>query len=353
MYQVSEVKNPKARQIITALLKDKNFNNERMKSVSALLDNARQNQQEVLNELRSKVPHLDSQALAENSRINFIDLRIDDAIVMLEAVKVAPRMTTNLLVKMREFAVQASNAARSTAERKNLDMSFQMYKEVIDNSQMIGLIAGLKRIGGGDIRISFGTGSKQSEFLNIELPAIDGQSLGLKPLNILSTSSAQDAVKVIDNALDTLARYSVSVSEPVINDAEALLLYVPYMLYQNFNLEIAARDLMIKSLNAIFSNNERQLFNLELNYLKAAMQKNQVYVSLAGPVNTGGGNITIQVGKVPSPESMLVIEFPVTDIHLLGIDKFDITSPATANDAFIKMITIMKNFVYYPKVDLA
>ncbi|KTD81746.1 hypothetical protein [Legionella waltersii] len=78
------------------------------------------------------------------------------------------------------------------------------------------------------------------------------------------------------------------------------------------------------------------------------MKKTQTYLSLFGPITTGQGKIRIQIGKAATAETTLVIDLPVTDVDGLGINSLDIKTLTSANEAFLSITNIMKNFVYFP-----
>lgn len=350
MYLVSAAQNPQAAKILSEILNKEDYTANSLKAITIQVESANQNRQEALKELQSKMPHFNNMSFNDNEKIpiNFVDLRIDDAIVMLEMVKISPQLTIKMLITMRELAILAANSASSSDDLRRLDFEFKNYKAAMEYAQSIGLIDGVKNISGGNLKITFGNGKAKTSVLNINLPSIDSKSLGIDELNLLSYSNAIKAVTIIDQAISLVNKYSVIASDPVITDLEVMIVTMPYMLYQNFNLVIDARDLILQGLTSVVSDYERDLMDIEFNYLKSAMQKTQTYLSLSGPITTGEGKITIQIGETALPETMLEIDLPATDIHVIGIDKLDIKTFTAANEALLSIINIMKNFVYYP-----
>lgn len=347
-YVIAAGKNVQAAKSITELLKAHDSQRETSRSISSFMDKTHQYHEEIVTELHAKFPALIHSISNEKIQINFLDMRLSDALVMLESVKISPLLTLDLLQKMREIAVHAMSGTCSSTELFHLNERFQGYIWTIHYAQSIGLIDGIKTVAGGELSIKFGDDNESDAQWSLEIPPIDPQSLNITHLDVLSQANAQSALDILDKAVDTTIEAITITSIPAIADAEAMLINIPYMLYQNFDFMISMRDLTLQAMNETYSDNARALMNIEFEYLKSAMQKNQTWVSLYGPIMTGKGKITLQIGQNDLPENKLEIQLPSTDIHLLGMDKLAITSIAATIETFSVILNRMKAFIYYP-----
>jgi hypothetical protein len=63
-----------------------------------------------------------------NNQINFLKLRLDVAVAMIQAVNISAQNTLQLLQSMRQLAVEASSGVSSRDELEELNARFQTYK---------------------------------------------------------------------------------------------------------------------------------------------------------------------------------------------------------------------------------
>lgn len=349
MYLVAAAKNTKAMAVISELLDKKDYISEDMQNVEKRYRATQEHIQKLNDKLQKQLPGFNKKMAYDSSKINFTDLRIDDAIVFLRGAAISARLTSDLLINMRELAVRAANSTNTSTDRKNLDMEFQMYKQIIGDAQTISLVEGLKKVGGGALTVYTGSGYRQKELLKVNLPKIDPVSLGVSDNNLLTVSNAMNAIASIDRAHLTLSRYSAIASEELY-DIETMFLYVPYMLHQNYQLIIWARDYALTALNPTINDQDREYLNTVFKYFKLAMRRTQTYLSLSGALEVGGGAITISTSDMPSPEYQFTLDIPATDIFDTGIVNMDISTLYSAQMTFIGLVNIMRDFVYYPNV---
>jgi len=314
-----------------------------LKAIKTQVAAIQQARRDKLKALQAKVPQLNRDFLKETPHINFTDIRIQDAIYMLDEVKRTPRIMLYILDGLRSAALEATDASMSTSDREHLDQQLQANKAFIDWMQTLSVINGDKQLGGGNLEVSFGTGDAKNAVWTLNLPAIDNQSLGLTPLNFLSDSAALQAVTVIDKAIETVEAYKSGASELAVTDMEIMLLDKPNFLYTNFKLLVGAHHLAAEATDPALSDKARKKLDGQFNYLIQEMQSLQTFWSYSGPIPIGGGKITLQVSNSASLE----IDLPIGDPNLLGIDKLNIRTVATAEDALLKLKDHLKNFVYY------
>ena len=135
----------------------------------------------------------------------------NDGISMIQTAEGATEQVTNMLQRMRELAVQASNDTNNGNDRSFLDLEFQAL-----NTQ-IGKIANytqwnaadiLDKQGGASGVFSFQVGANASQTIDVTFPDMrtDNGSLlsTIRTSDITSTSTANSALGTIASALDTV-----------------------------------------------------------------------------------------------------------------------------------------------------
>lgn len=357
---------PAVNKIITDLYKKHSNDLQTSDTLNVLMQKEREHQAEVINELQrnstivqssnnfqlnlsNQLKSLTNTTGDEKIEMNFLDLRLADAFIMLEAVSLSPRLTLDLVQHMNELAVDAANGAHSSSELDALNMEFQAYKRAINFAQTITILNGHKVVSGGDITIKFGANASDASTLSIKIPAFDMKSLMLDNLNIQTTADAVNAIGSINTAISTLVKTITIISgTPVLKDAEAMILSMPYMLYQNFVLLVSTRDISMQAMNGTYSDSDRELMNIEFDYLKAAMERTQTYLSLSGAKMIGGGNIHLQIGNELTPYNTLQVDLPATDIKKIGMDKLNIKTFESTKEAFSAILKNMYDFAYLP-----
>jgi flagellin len=137
----------------------------------------------------------------------------NDGISLIQTAEGATDQVTNMLQRMRELAVQASNDTNNTSDRSYLDLEFQALTSQIDNianyTQWNGSDV-LNQKGGtsGVFRFQVGANSGQTisiTFSNMTTEANKGVLSDIQSKNITGTVTASAALGVIVSALDTVS----------------------------------------------------------------------------------------------------------------------------------------------------
>ena len=137
----------------------------------------------------------------------------NDGISLIQTAEGATDQVTNMLQRMRELAVQASNDTNNTQDRSFLDLEFQALTSQIDNianyTQWNGADV-LNQKGGtsGVFRFQVGANSGQTisiTFSNMTTQANKGVLSDIQSKNITGTVTASAALGVIISALDTVS----------------------------------------------------------------------------------------------------------------------------------------------------
>ena len=137
----------------------------------------------------------------------------NDGISLIQTAEGATDQVTNMLQRMRELAVQASNDTNNTQDRSFLDLEFQALTSQIDNianyTQWNGADV-LNQKGGTSGVFVFQVGANSGQtisitFSNMTTQANKGVLSDIQSKNITGTVTASAALGVIISALDTVS----------------------------------------------------------------------------------------------------------------------------------------------------
>jgi len=137
----------------------------------------------------------------------------NDGVSLIQTAEGATEQVTNMLQRMRELAVQASNDTNNTNDRSFLDLEFQALNSQINKIatytqwNAANVLDGASR-GSGSGVFSFQVGANASQTISVTLPNMQTSSGGvltnIASSVITSTSSANSALGAISTALDNV-----------------------------------------------------------------------------------------------------------------------------------------------------
>jgi flagellin len=135
----------------------------------------------------------------------------NDGISMIQTAEGATEQVTNMLQRMRELAVQASNDTNNNNDRSFLDLEFQALNTQISkiaNYTQWNAADILDKQGGASGVFSFQVGSNANQTIEVTFPDMrtDNNSLlsTIRTADIISTGTANSALGTISSALDTV-----------------------------------------------------------------------------------------------------------------------------------------------------
>ncbi len=129
----------------------------------------------------------------------------NDGISLAQTAEGALAETSNILVRMRELAVQSANGTLTTSDRTALQA------EVTQLIGQIGDIAtrtnfnGTSLLNNASTSISIQTGVATGETVSIAIGDMQATALGVNSLSLSSASSASSALATLDTAINTVA----------------------------------------------------------------------------------------------------------------------------------------------------
>jgi flagellin len=128
----------------------------------------------------------------------------NDGINMMQTAEGAMVEQSNMLQRMRELAVQSSNATYSNAQRTYLNTEFSALTSQISSITSQTMWNGQALISGATASFSFQVGQSSGQTISITVSAMTTAHLGVSALAVATAASASSAITAIDSALDTI-----------------------------------------------------------------------------------------------------------------------------------------------------
>jgi len=135
----------------------------------------------------------------------------NDGIAILQTAEGSYNSISDLLIRMRELAVQSANDSLTNKERAYLNTEFEdlttELTRISDVAEYNGvqLLNGTAGDGAGNMVFQVGTRNTLNDQIKVNLKDQDATQLGVDTLAIDNLTNAQASITGIDNALDTLA----------------------------------------------------------------------------------------------------------------------------------------------------
>jgi flagellin len=140
--------------------------------------------------------------------LNQANRNANDGISLTQTAEGALTEISNILVRLRELSVQASNGTVSGADKDTLNQEFQSLIDEIDRISQSTGFNGVNLLDGSTTSINFQIGFGTTagvDTLNVTLGAALATSLVLSTLDIGSTGSQTTAITRLDTAIDTIS----------------------------------------------------------------------------------------------------------------------------------------------------
>lgn len=139
----------------------------------------------------------------------------NDGMSLVQVAEGSLNESSNLLVRMKELAVQAASDTVGEVERSMINLEFQETIKEIDRISEVTIYNGVKLLNGeGQDLYSFQVGANGDESNTIEYDAgeinASASSLGVSSLSVDDRSGALDSVEVVQEALDNLSSQRAS-----------------------------------------------------------------------------------------------------------------------------------------------
>jgi flagellin len=136
----------------------------------------------------------------------------NDGVAVLQTAESGYQSLSDLLIRMRELAVQSANDSVSDTERSYLDTEFQDLVAEMDRISAVVEYNGIQLLdgtagsaGNGNMVFQVGTRDSLNDRISIKLDAQDSTTLGVDADAISGQTGAQTAITSIDSALEILS----------------------------------------------------------------------------------------------------------------------------------------------------
>ena len=131
-----------------------------------------------------------------------------DGQAMLNTAEGALQETHNLLLRMRELAVQAGNGTMTTDDQAALDKEFQALDDEVNRIATKTTWAGtnlLDQTGGATGVFKFQVGVKASETIDVTIGKMDSATLSINSLEVTDSTKSNAAITALDAAIKTVS----------------------------------------------------------------------------------------------------------------------------------------------------
>lgn len=136
----------------------------------------------------------------------------NDGVAVLQTAESGYQSISDLLIRMRELAVQSANDSLSNTERGFIQTEFEDLVDEIDRVSAVVEYNGIKLLDGtagsaGDGNMTFQVGTRNTlqDQISIKLELQDSTALGVSTNGVGTQSAAQSAIQSIDEALEELS----------------------------------------------------------------------------------------------------------------------------------------------------
>ncbi|NNL66636.1 MAG: flagellin FliC [Myxococcales bacterium] len=129
-----------------------------------------------------------------------------DAVSLVQIGEGALDETSNILIRMRELAVQSANGTLGTSERASLNQEVSDLISEIDRIAAVTEFNGISILGGASgISFQVGVNGTSSDTIVVSGVTATASALGVQGLSVSSAGAAQSALGVLDSAISSVA----------------------------------------------------------------------------------------------------------------------------------------------------
>jgi flagellin len=131
----------------------------------------------------------------------------NDGVSLVQTAEGAMNEISNILIRMRELAVEANNGTVSDADKDTLDQEFQDLIAEVDRIADSTDFNTINLLNGSQSSVSFqvGDGTSSTDTIAVTLSSVLASDLGIDALDISSAGSATTAIDAIDVAIDDVS----------------------------------------------------------------------------------------------------------------------------------------------------
>lgn len=134
----------------------------------------------------------------------------NDAVSLVQVAEGGLNETSNILVRMRELAIQSSSDTVGDSERGMANLEYQELKQEMDRISQVTEFNGKKLLDGSGDRLEFQVGTGADEFkdrIGLDPATLNSSisSMGVEGVDITSKTSAQGSLQALDAAVEKIS----------------------------------------------------------------------------------------------------------------------------------------------------
>ncbi len=151
-----------------------------------------------------------------------------DGISLAQTEEGSLNEVSNMLVRMRELAMQSANGTLSTSDRATVDVEFQALIAEIDRIAAQTEFNGINILDGSIPTVDIQVGIDANQVITITNQDATAATLGIDTLDVTDVANANAALTALDTAVDTVntARGSIGASQNHLSSALVSILNV-------------------------------------------------------------------------------------------------------------------------------
>ncbi|MFM1872770.1 MAG: hypothetical protein RL398_2192 [Planctomycetota bacterium] len=133
----------------------------------------------------------------------------NDGISLVQVGEGALNEVSNILVRLRELAIQSANGSSSSADKNTIKEEFDSLVNEVNRIAQSTEFNGIKLLDGSSTSVTFQVGINTTaniDQLQVTLDAALSTSLGLASLDVGSNGSTSTAITAIDAAINTVSQ---------------------------------------------------------------------------------------------------------------------------------------------------
>ncbi|WPC41019.1 flagellin [Clostridium sp. JS66] len=127
-----------------------------------------------------------------------------DSISLLDTAEGSMGNSSDVLQRMRELSVQASNGTLTDEDRSNIQQEMDQLKDQLDSNAKNTQFNGIYTNNGTLSNFTTQTGANNKENLSMSIGNVSSSALGVNA-NVSTQSAASDSLKSIDDAINKLS----------------------------------------------------------------------------------------------------------------------------------------------------
>jgi flagellin len=135
---------------------------------------------------------------------------VNDGVSLVQVAEGGLYETSNILVRMRELAIQSSSDTVGDSERGMANLEYQQLKSEMDRISQVTEFNGKKLLNGSDNTIDFQVGTGADEFkdrISLDTSVINSgiEAMGVEGVDVSSKEGAQSSLGALDSAIEKVS----------------------------------------------------------------------------------------------------------------------------------------------------